>query len=91
MIYTNIEYFSINSSVMQKNQSLKPDSPVGFTVEGVLGLAGGRGAVARECGVSVQTVAKWGRRIPSSHARKVAILAGLPLAVVRPDMVQHKE
>ncbi len=76
---------------MSKNQSLKPDAPVGFTVEGVLGLAGGRGAVARECGVSVQTVAKWGRRIPAAHARTVAILAGLPLAVVRPDMVQHKE
>ena len=76
---------------MINNQSFTPDSPVGFTVEGVLGLAGGRGAVARECGVSVQTVAKWQRRIPSSHARKVAILAGLPLAVVRPDMVQHKE
>lgn len=76
---------------MFKNQLLRPDSPVGFTVEGVLGLAGGRGAVARECGVSVQTVAKWGRRIPAAHARTVAILAGLPLAVVRPDMVQHKE
>lgn len=73
-------------------QTIQPsDQPVGFTVEGVLGLAGGRGAVATALGIHVQSVAKWDRRIPSAHARKVAILAGLPLAVVRPDMVQHKE
>ena len=76
---------------MTKKQLLTPDAPVGFTVEGVLGLAGGRGAVARACGVTVQSVSKWDRRIPSDHARTVAVLAGLPLAVVRPDMVQHKE
>ena len=64
------------------------DSPVGFTVEGVLGLAGGKARVARQCGVTVQTVAQWGARIPAHHAREVAILAGLPLAVVRPDMVR---
>jgi len=66
-----------------------PDEPVGFTVEGVLALAGGRGAVAKALGVSVQSVAKWDRRIPSQHARKVAVLAGLPLEIVRPDMVQR--
>lgn len=76
---------------MLKNQLLRADAPIGFTVEGVLGLAGGRGTVARECQLSIQTVSKWDRRIPAAHARKVAILAGLPLAVVRPDMVQHKE
>jgi len=76
---------------MTKDQSLRSDEPVGFTVEGVLGMAGGKGAVARKLGISVQTVTKWNRRIPSAHAQKIAILAGLPLAVVRPDMVQHKE
>ena len=91
MIYTNIEFFSTYKIEMSKNQTHKPDEPIGYTVEGVLGLAGGRGAVARKCGVSVQTVAKWDRRIPASHARTVAIMAGLPLAVVRPDMVQHQE
>ena len=65
------------------------DEPVGFTVEGVLALAGGRGAVAKELGVSVQSVVKWGRRIPAPHARKVAVMAGLPLEIVRPDMVQR--
>lgn len=65
------------------------DEPVGFTVEGVLALAGGRGAVAKELGVSVQSVVKWSRRIPAPHARKVAVMAGLPLEIVRPDMVQR--
>lgn len=65
------------------------DEPVGFTVEGVLALAGGRGAVAKELGVSVQSVVKWGRRIPAPHARKVAVMAGLPLEIVRPDMVKR--
>ena len=54
--------------------------PVGYTVIGVIETAGGAGKVAAACGVPVQSVAKWR-----------AILAGLPLAVVRPDMVQHKE
>ncbi len=65
------------------------DEPIGYTVEGVLALAGGRGEVARRLGVSVQSVAKWGRRIPGPHARSVAIMAGLPLAIVRPDLVRE--
>lgn len=73
---------------MTKKMS-NPDEPMGFTVEGVLALAGGRGAVAKALGVSVQSVAKWNRRIPSQHACKVAVLAGLPLEIVRPDMVQR--
>ena len=73
---------------MTKNMS-NSDEPAGFTVEGVLALAGGRGAVAKELGVSIQSVSKWGRRIPAPHARKVAIMAGLPLEIVRPDMVQR--
>lgn len=67
------------------------ESPVGLTVQGVIGIAGGKAAVARACGVTIQSVAKWGRRIPARHAMKVAILAGLPLGIVRPDMVQQHE
>jgi len=53
-----------------------------------LAMAGGRGAVATKLGISVQSVVKWERRIPDRHARTVAIMAGLPLEIVRPDMVQ---
>ena len=67
------------------------ESPVGLTVQGVIGVAGGKAAVARACGVTIQSVAKWGRRIPARHAMTVAIMAGLPLGIVRPDMVQHIE
>lgn len=65
------------------------DAPVGYTVEGILAMAGGRGFVAQRLGLSVQTVSKWERRIPGPHARAVAILAGLPLEIVRPDLVRH--
>lgn len=65
----------------------KEQSPIGFTVDGVIGVAGGKAAVARACGVTIQSVAKWGRRVPAKHAKTVAILAGLPLEIVRPDMV----
>jgi len=75
----------------RQDERKRSDEPIGFTVQGVLGLAGGRGAVAAACGVSVQTVAKWDRRIPAQHARTVAILAGLPISIVRPDMVRDDE
>jgi hypothetical protein len=65
-------------------------SPVGYSVEGVIGLAGGHGAVARKCEVTPQSVAKW-RYIPMKHARTVAIMAGLPIGIVRPDMVREIE
>lgn len=73
-----------------KTNKKAADSPIGYTVEGVLALAGGRGAVALGCKVSIQSVAKWDRRIPGPHARTVAIMAGLPLEIVRPDMVQSR-
>ena len=88
MIYTNIEFFSIVSRVMSKNQSVTSDSPVGFTVAGVIAMAGGGGAVAKKCNVSIHTVTKWDRRIPDRHAQTVAVMAGLPLEIVRPDLVQ---
>ena len=77
---------SRNMEAKQKTEKM----PVGYTVIGVIETAGGAGKVAAACGVPVQSVAKW-RYIPGWHAKQVAILAGLPLAVVRPDMVQHKE
>jgi len=66
----------------------RTDEPIGYTVEGILAMAGGRGAVATKLGISVQSVVKWERRIPAPHARKIAVMAGLPLEIVRPDMVQ---
>lgn len=66
----------------------KSQEPVGFTVAGILGLAGGAGAVARKLGITVQAVGNWDRRIPHEHARTIAIMAGLPLEIVRPDMVR---
>lgn len=68
----------------QKKQAKK--LPVGYTVTGIIETAGGASAVAKATGVALQSVVKW-RYIPGWHARTVAILAGLPLAVVRPDMV----
>lgn len=62
--------------------------PVGYTVKGVIDKAGGAQAVAKLCDVPVQSVVKW-RYIPGWHAEKVAIAAGLPLAIVRPDHVQQ--
>lgn len=61
--------------------------PVGFTVSGIVAMAGGVTAVAKSCEVSPQAVSKW-KYVPAKHARKVAIMAGLPLEVVRPDFVQ---
>lgn len=66
----------------------KGKMPIGFTTVGVIQLAGGAGAVARSCNVTVQSVAKW-KYIPGKHARTVSIMAGLPLEIVRPDMVQR--
>lgn len=64
------------------------DEPVGFTVQGILDMAGGRNHVANALGLTIQTVDKWERRIPGKHARRVAIMAGLPLEIVRPDHVK---
>lgn len=63
------------------------DEPLGYTVAGILAKAGGRAAVARLCGVSIQSVGKWGKRIPDKHAHAIAVAAGLPLEIVRPDLV----
>jgi hypothetical protein len=64
------------------------DSPIGFTVGGILAAAGGAPAVAQACGVTLQAVSKWERRVPDRHAQTVAVMAGLPLEIVRPDLVR---
>lgn len=66
------------------------DGPMGYSVEGILALAGGAPAVAAKLGLTVQTVVKWDRRIPGAHAQTVAIMAGLPIEIVRPDFVSPK-
>lgn len=70
------------------NTNNASDEPVGFTVQGILDMAGGRNCVANALGLTIQTVDKWERRIPGKHARRVAIMAGLPLEIVRPDHVK---
>ncbi|WP_184749472.1 hypothetical protein [Comamonas odontotermitis] len=63
--------------------------PVGFSVRGIVAMAGGSTTVAERCGITLQAVRKWSHSIPEEHARTVAIAAGLPLAIVRPDQVQE--
>lgn len=65
----------------------KSRQPIGYTVQGVVAKAGGVPFLSKDLGVTSQTIHKW-RQIPSWHAQRVAVLAGLPLAVVRPDLVQ---
>lgn len=80
MIAARVEFFSIDMS--------QEDKPIGFTVPGILAMAGGAAAVAQACGVTLQSVTKWSRRVPDRHAQKVAVMAGLPLEIVRPDLVR---
>lgn len=74
----------MQNSIKTRNES----APVGFSVRGVVVMAGGTGVVAEKCGITPQAVHKWSHSIPEEHARTVAIAAGLPLAIVRPDQVQ---
>lgn len=70
-------------------ESKRSDEPLGFTLEGVINAAGGTVVLAKALGLKVQTILKWHRRVPGKHARQVAILAGLPLEIVRPDLVRN--
>jgi hypothetical protein len=60
-------------------------TPLGFSVRGVVVRAGGPEVVAHAIGVSHQSVRNW-LTVPAKHAETVAQLAGLPLAVVRPEL-----
>lgn len=71
---------------MRKTQSPGKE-PIGFTVKAIVAMAGGVTIVAKACDVTPQAASKW-KYIPSKHVRKVAVLAGLPLELVRPDFVQ---
>lgn len=72
----------------EEREALKKSrQPVGFTVQGVIAKAGGVPLLSKDLGVTSQTIHKW-KQIPSWHAERVAVLSGLPLAVVRPDLVQ---
>lgn len=82
-----IENYSINFNQHMDNK-FKSDEPIGFTVDGIIARAGGCAAVAKELGLAFQTVSQWNRRIPSTHAFRVAIMAGLPIEIVRPDLAQ---
>jgi hypothetical protein len=64
--------------------------PLGFTTRGVVEMAGGAAVVACKLDLTVQAVAKW-TRIPGKYAREISIMAGLPLALVRPDLVQDAD
>jgi len=72
-----------------KKRKPQPDEPLVYTVAGIIARAGGARAVAEACGVTQQSVSKWGRRIPAVHAEMVATMAGLALRVVRPDLVRE--
>lgn len=65
------------------------EKPVGFTVEAIIAMAKGATAIAARCGISGAAVGKWRDEIPRKYAREVAILAGLPIEIVRPDMVTY--
>lgn len=60
--------------------------PNGYTVPGVIALAGGASAVGRECGVDPQSVVKW-TKIPDRHIRIVSTMSGLGIEVIRPDII----
>jgi hypothetical protein len=64
-------------------------TPVGYSVRGVVVKAGGPQAVAAARNISEQSVRLW-KTIPAKHAEVVAVMAGLPLSVVRPELTIKK-
>ena len=76
-----------------KVNKVRRDAPLGYSVQGIVELAGGAANVSRlltENGmqITLQGVTRWASRIPREYAQAVAIFAGLPLEIVRPDMVR---
>lgn len=51
----------------------------------IIKAAGGPSRVARELGRSHATVLGW-KKVPAEHARRIAQIAGLEPADVRPDL-----
>lgn len=59
--------------------------PIGYSVRGVVVKAGGVNVVAAAVERHPNAIRLW-KTIPTKHAEKVAKMARLPLAVVRPDL-----
>lgn len=68
----------------------RPDAPISYSVQAIVAMAGGPRKVAERFGLVQQTVNAWSIRIPGIYAREVAIMAGLPIELVRPDFVSPK-
>lgn len=64
-------------------------TPVGYTVRGVVVKAGGPETVAAVLGITHQSVRNW-KTVPAKHAEKIAKMARLSLAVVRPELAVSK-
>lgn len=60
-------------------------TPIGYTVRGVVVKAGGIQTVATALGLTQNAVRNW-TTVPAKHAETVAMMATLPLAVVRPEL-----
>jgi hypothetical protein len=61
--------------------------PKGFNIHQLLFLCGGKAAVAKACGV---TNPRW-TTVPDKHVATIAKLAGLPIAIIRPDLAEVAE
>ena len=57
--------------------------PVGYSIRGVVILAGGREAVCEALGIHS---CRW-KTIPDKHVRKVSEMCGIPISELRPDLV----
>jgi hypothetical protein len=62
-------------------------SPVGYTIKYVVNKAGGAKVLSEMLGITKQAVYRW-KAVPVDHAELVSRLSGLPLAIVRPDLVE---
>lgn len=52
-------------------------------------LTRGRKELAEQFGLTVSTIHGW-REVPAVHAPRIAAWLGVPLAFIRPDMVNEK-
>lgn len=62
-------------------------TPIGYSVRGVVMKAGGINRVAHALELHPNAVRAW-RLVPDRHAELVAVMSGLPLGAVRPDLVE---
>lgn len=67
------------------------DKPTGqLPLRDIIHRLNGAGAVARRLGIGASAVSSWRRQreVPAVHAVRIAVWLGVPLASVRPDMVE---